>query len=685
LVLRGGTFIATAVFGNGNAGDLTVKAQDIELTGTSANANDVSALAAFVAPGGTGKAGNLTIDTDRLSVRDGASVLAGNRGNGDAGNLRVKAREVEVSGMSAARPNLVSALSTEVNQAATNQGGNLTIETERLSVRDGAQIGADVVGTGQGGDLRVIAKEVEVIGTTPQGPSSLSALLIRGATGQGGNVIVETERLSVRDGGQVRVDSFGNGDAGNLTVSAQQVEVIGTTPDSRFPSALGASVFGGTGQGGNITLETERLSVRDGGQVGAVTFGNGDGGTLTVKAQEVELMGTSPNGRFPSGLATSVQAGATGNGGNLTIETSTLIVRDGAAVTVQAAGTAAAGNLVARATNIALDNGTISAETESGTKGNINLAIADSLNLQNNSRISAATVDGTGGFLTIEAANSVILDTESEITSSATENGGMAGDIKISSNSLELRQRSDIQATTQSGNGGNITLETRDLVLLRNNSSISTTAGQAGAGGDGGNITLEAGFVVAVPQENSDITANAFEGRGGNINITTNAIYGLEFRNQLTPLSDITASSQLGINGTVQLNTLNVDPSRGLTELPSALSDPSDQIVAGCPADKGTSFAITGRGGLPEDPRTTLRGVVVMQDWRTAAQTGVERENLPLTNPQPPISTHQLPIVEAQGWLINKQGKVQLVANSSLLSHSAGSAGNDKIDCRQLK
>lgn len=94
---------------------------------------------------------------------------------------------------------------------------------------------------------------------------------------------------------------------------------------------------------------------------------------------------------------------------------------------------------------------------------------------------------------------------------------------------------------------------------------------------------------------------------------------------------------------------------------------------------------VTGRGGLPEDPRATLRGVVVMQDWRTAPQTGVERENLPLTNPQPPISTHQLPIVEAQGWLINTQGKVQLVASSSLLSHSAGSAGNDEIDCRQLK
>src|SRR3712207_8808007 len=41
------------------------------------------------------------------------------------------------------------------------------------------------------------------------------------------------------------------------------------------------------------------------------------------------------------------------------------------------------------------------------------------------------------------------------------------------------------------------------------------------AGGDGGNININADFVVAVPKEDSDITANAFNGRGGNINITT--------------------------------------------------------------------------------------------------------------------------------------------------------------------
>jgi len=68
----------------------------------------------------------------------------------------------------------------------------------------------------------------------------------------------------------------------------------------------------------------------------------------------------------------------------------------------------------------------------------------------------------------------------------------------------------------------------------------------------------------ANPDENSDITANAFQGNGGNINISTNTIFGLKFRSQLTPLSDITASSQFGLSGQVTINRLDIDPSKGL-------------------------------------------------------------------------------------------------------------------------
>jgi filamentous hemagglutinin family protein len=123
-------------------------------------------------------------------------------------------------------------------------------------------------------------------------------------------------------------------------------------------------------------------------------------------------------------------------------------------------------------------------------------------------------------------------------------------------------------AESASGNGGDINLQS-NLLLLRRGGQISTTAGTALAGGNGGNINIDAGFIVAVPQENSDITANAFSGNGGTVTINAQGIFGIQSRQQPTLQSDITASSTGGgINGVVDINTLDIDPNRAFINLP---------------------------------------------------------------------------------------------------------------------
>ena len=63
---------------------------------------------------------------------------------------------------------------------------------------------------------------------------------------------------------------------------------------------------------------------------------------------------------------------------------------------------------------------------------------------------------------------------------------------------------------------------------------------------------------------------NAFKGNGGNVNIDTSGVFGLAESNSPTEAtSDITASSELGLEGTVEIDTPEVDPSRGLVELPT--------------------------------------------------------------------------------------------------------------------
>ena len=142
---------------------------------------------------------------------------------------------------------------------------------------------------------------------------------------------------------------------------------------------------------------------------------------------------------------------------------------------------------------------------------------------------------------------------------------------------------------------------------MRNNSNISTTAGNEKTEGNGGNINIFARYIFTIPEEDNDITADAFTGRGGQISITTEAIFGIEPRPQLTFLSDITASSELGVDGIIEITRLNVDPLEGFSNLPSTPVEV--EVAQGCEAgtDGSIAFYDLGKGGIIARPDDFLR------------------------------------------------------------------------------
>ncbi len=174
--------------------------------------------------------------------------------------------------------------------------------------------------------------------------------------------------------------------------------------------------------------------------------------------------------------------------------------------------------------------------------------------------------------------------------------------------------------------------------------------------GDGGNISISAPVILGLG--NSDIIANAVQGRGGNIDITTQGIFGLKYRDRLTPESDITASSQFGINGTVQITNPGVDPNSGLIQLPSDLIDKSQQVTQGCSANQGSSFVVTGRGGLPQNPLEEIHGDRVWTDLRIPMQSNTQSA---VTSP-PATSMPASVLVEATTWRRDANGNVELIA-----------------------
>jgi filamentous hemagglutinin family protein len=662
LLVRDGAVVSASTRRTGEGGTLSVTASDtIEVIGRSADGRRLSGL--FTQAQGEGDAGNLTIATGRLLVRDGAQVGSGTFRTGKAGTLSVTASDtIEVIGTSA-DGQYPSGLFTQTE--GEGDAGNLTIATGRLLVRDGAVVSVSTLGTGgtgKGGILSVTASDtIEVIGRSADGrrPSGLVAQ----ASGEGdaGKLTIATERLLVRDGAVVSASTRSSGEGGTLSVTASDtIELIGTSADGQVASSLSTQTQGdgNAGNAGNLTIATGRLLVRDGAQISAGTRSSGEGGTLSVTASDtVEVIGTSANGRFSSGLFT--QAQGEGDAGDLTIATGRLLVRDGARVSASTLGTGKGGTLSVTASDTVEVIGT---STDS--------RVPSTLTAQ-------TTGAGNARDLTIATEQLTIRD-GAEVNVSST-GSGLAGVLRVEANSIRLDNKGKIRADT-SGGGGNINLSTNDLILRRG-SSISTNA--RGLNITGGNITIDTDNLVAIPKEDSDISANAQNSFGGRVIVNASGIFGTEFRLQDTPLSDITASSELGaqFNGLVELNTPGIDPSRGLANLPIEVVDASNQIAQTCGAGRGEArkneFIVTGRRGMPSNPYEPLSDDEALEDVHPPSGFSPRRNSQPdagrLVTPQPTTSNPKASIVEAQGWVINDKGQVVLTATASTATpHNSG-------------
>ncbi len=461
--------------------------------------------------------------------------------------------------------------------------------------------------------------------------------------------------------------------------------------------------------GGNINFERGQATARGGnielgGLSAAGTVGINDDGSLSFPEDVAQADITLSN-------AADVDVRGTGGGsiiinaGNLNLEAGDFgRSRIRAGITADStSANAQAGDININATdNVAVNDSVISNRVASeavGNAGGVTLTTG-SLTLTNGGRVSASTWgEGNAGLVEITASDTITIDGEgsqgfpsgatSQVgpdaegdaggvtidtgslslnnggrVSASTFGQGNAGDVTVNANSLNMSNQASIEAATQSeiGEGANINLTIAEDIIFKNNSLVSARALQ---NADGGNVTINAsdGFIIAFPNQNNDIIANAQQGNGGRINISTQGIFGLEARRSEPPnqTNDIDASSEFGLQGDISINILETDPTRGFIKLPEAVSDASEQIAQNpCEQGVGSKFISTGRGGLPPSPTETLSSRQVWKDVQLPTQLTKNSANtLKHSNTTPER------IVEATGWIINEKGIVELVAEES--------------------
>nr|MDJ0568049.1 hypothetical protein [Pleurocapsa sp. MO_192.B19] len=590
--------------GIGQAGNINLDVKDtITLTGSNAEGNG-SSIFSVLGTDAEGKAGNIKINTGSLVLTNDRSLIRSSTfGQGNTGDITITAEE-EV--------NLVGGyIQNNIERGALGEGGELNITANSLSLEQGAQLQTIVRGTneeqsagiGHAGNINLDVKDtITLTGSNAEGIGSLiTSELGTGSKGSAGNIDIKSGLLTLTDDDNfIRARTFGKGDAGSVTITANEaINIV----DGNILSAVG---IGGIGNGGNIYISTALLSlIEENGNasISASTFGEGNAGNVFVEvAQSVSLVDGSS-------IESGVRGRGVGNGGDVEIETNTLSLTNGSQV----------GAFVFRAED--------DVPGGRGNGGNIKIIATDFIDINGINpksgfssgllAISEQGAEGNAGNITVDT-NIFRISNSGEL-SSGTRNTGNGGNIFINANTLEATEGGQVRVTSRdAGNAGSINLNITDKIVLsgsdptfldvleRFGENRVSEAGPASgifsngtetSTGNAGSLMIDTQQLIIQGEAEIDVS-NRGTGNAGDLIIDSNSI-------ELYDRGSINASTESGLGGNINLqidNSLTLRNDSGISAQALGGADggnitlSADSIIAFDDSDI-FAFAEEGKGG----------------------------------------------------------------------------------------
>jgi filamentous hemagglutinin family protein len=455
-LLQGG-IDANSGFAEAQAGNI-----NLDATGT-ISLSEQSNIQNTVNSGAEGNSGDINITTANLNLTSGGTVSTNTFGQGNGGSILVNATKAISLDSENLTSGLGSGIISIVDSKAVGNAGDIAITTESFTLTKGGRVSASVFGKGDGGEIQVnVDKDLFIDGTVSSGQfaSGIFSRVEKNAIGTGGNVSVSANNILINNSAGINSGNFGiQGDAGEVFVNARNdISINGIARNSQFNSGIFSAIGENTiGDGGKLNINTYNLKVSKGGTVSSINIGEGNAGDISITTSELSLN---------NGARILASTFGQGNAGLITINADKL--------SVDGVGSDANG------TNV-FNSGVYSTieSTGVGNAEGINITTSE-LSLTNGGVINGSTFGrGNAGALTIKADN-IFLDGvgsngfSSAIGSTMQGQEGNAGDISITTSELSLNNGAGIFASSSGeGNGGNLTFNIEDRLILEENSTIS--------------------------------------------------------------------------------------------------------------------------------------------------------------------------------------------------------------------
>lgn len=656
LRIDGPVFITTGSLegASGNAGNIEMASSSGDILIT--NSPFITSQSSSLGAGGVGSIGISAPNGDiRLtgSPEFGPAVvfthMDGTGSNAGKGGISLTARNltIENSGI-------------QIDNFTPFQPGALTVTLTDTLIMRGADIFPSTLLTTTRRDARSANLDITAPHILLTENSLIATETFR--DGDAGTLNIFTDDLEINGGAQVSSSSLFNpfpfpgdpietpaGDAGSVTVRG-----LASTARSILIDGEGSGIFTdtqGTGAGGNINILTQSLTVQNGGTLSAVTSGTAStatGGAITVNGNAVTLdtggtMTATTTGQGAAGqidlqgLGSPAQllsidgAGSgiytdtygTGRGGNIFVDANAVTVQNGGRISALTSGTDASaigGTITVNGNQVQVNSGGLitAATTGLGEGGSININAANTFS-SNAGAVTTTASEASGGDIHITGGQSVTLTNGASISASSTGVGD-AGNIHINAGQNYTSNQASVTTEAAQASGGNITIIATDTVRLTDSEINASVEGSSTT--VGGNIIIDPNFVIL---QNSQILAQAIQGQGGNISITTNTF--LPDANSV-----VSASSQFGVSGTVNIQSPISQAGGKLSPLPNNPLINAALVSQRCQAlaqSEMSSFTVAGRDTLPMEPG----------GWLTSPLASVSPDGVPAIHDDGPLSS----------------------------------------------
>ena len=549
LVLTDGAALATIAEGIGAAGPVDVAAGAILIDGRGDPSSATSLGSVTLAKG---QAGAVTISAGSLSIFANGEVIGVTFGRGGGGNLALDVRgALSIDATGAAQ---VTGVIADAETGSTGSAGDVAIVAGSLKTVDGGEISSGADGSGDAGDVTVRVAGAALISGAGTGIEGNTF-----GTGHGGIITVRTGALFLEDGAQISVSSVSTGAAGEVSVEvANNLTIKGSS--GIFSNALAAN----SKAAGTITVAAGSLSIENGGEISAGTWGSGKGGDISVDVSG-RLTITGAAGLF-TGIAAQANLGSSGSAGAVGVTAGTLVVVDGGEISSATFGTKNGGTVTVSAGALRVAAaGEITADSEAGSKGDAGkvMVAAGSLDIHDgliSSGLLAAfnglpasmgkhagtVIVEVSGLLTIDGAGSASLRGIAADANTGTT--GTGGDVRVTAGTLSITDKGEIASSTfGAGRGGSVSVAVAGRLEIDGASSRAlgltgiTSEANPGSSGGAGDVFVRAGSLSIL--DNGEISSAAFgTENAGTVSVTARAI-------SLASGGEIASSSEAGSSG----------------------------------------------------------------------------------------------------------------------------------------